>query len=183
MNDKVLMIHEVLPWMLDLDLSEYKEITFDDGLYSQYNHYKHFKQFGVPLTFFISTNIVQDSNELQSNVVMSCSDAHEQFFETGDKSQYMNWKQIIEIQKYDNCFIGGHSHQHLKYNKKDIRKLHLSLRSDISKMMDCFKMYNIEINKFCFPYNIELPFYRSILQKYNVDKYYGQERIAIEDLK
>ena len=184
MKDKILMIHEVKEWMLELDLSNFKEITFDDGLYSQYKHIEHFKKFNVPLTFFISTNIILEDEKLQNKeITLDCRSAHQNHFTNNDKSQYMTWNQIKEIHNNENCYIGGHSHNHYSYKLKDLKTLFYDLTIDTELMINTFKQNNIIIDKFCFPYNTELPLYKGLLKKQKITKFYGQERIAIEDLK
>ncbi|EPZ52060.1 polysaccharide deacetylase [Bacteriovorax sp. BAL6_X] len=168
--------------MLELDLSNYI-ITFDDGLYSQYKYLNHFLKFDTPKIFFISTNIVSPEQEEQNEITTSCSKAHESFFKTGNTANYMKWSQIKEIASTKNCYIGGHSHQH-----KDLRgtlalkKLHNHLKEDTDKMLNEFNTQGIEIKDFCFPYNYEAPLYKEILKQRGIENFFGQERIAIEDL-
>lgn len=178
---KVLMIHEVHEWMLDLDLSEYDLLTFDDGLYSQYFYYKEFLKHNIPMIFFISTNII--SNNTQNLDFPSCSVAHQRFFESSDTSNYMNWNQILELHNTPNCKIGGHSHQHIKYKDVKIKKLYDLLLEDCNEMMNIFKHYNIEITDYCYPYNIKVPLRDGILKNLKIENFYGKERIAIETLK
>ncbi len=183
MSGNILCIHEIEDWMLDLDLSEYKEITFDDGMYSQYLHLDHFLKFGVPLTFFISTEIVQDEHHSQnSKEFLSCSEAHKNFFKSNDKSQYMNWSQIQEISTTTNCTIGGHSHSH-NIKRENIKELHTILVSDTNTMLDEFFTRGINIDKFCYPYNEELPMYKTILNRKGLHKLYKSDRKNIEELK
>ena len=178
---KILSIHEILPWMLDLDLNEYDVITFDDGLYSQYLHHKHFLKFNKPLIFFISTNIVCMSE--QNTDIIDCEQAHELFFTKQDTSYYMTWEQIKELNNQTNCFIGGHSHNHNKYTNYNIRDLYFELKQDTELMIETFFKNEININKFCFPYNKEYPLYKHILKDYGIEQFYSNERINIEELK
>jgi hypothetical protein len=180
---KILMIHEVEPWMLELDLSEFDEITFDDGLYSQYKNYKHFLKYKKPLLFFISTNIVCEEVRTQNEEVIKCSDAHKLFFEDNNKSNYMTWNQIKEIEKTSNCKIGGHSHFHKKYKSKKIKEIYEKLTNCTKTMMDIFNQQEIKIIDFCYPYNKNYPLYETILKKEEIINFYGEERIAIEELK
>lgn len=175
---KILMIHEIEPWMLDLDLSEYDEITFDDGLYTQYKHYKHFLKFNKPLIFFISTNII--CREQQNTNLISCSEAHKLFFEKNDNSYYMTWEQIQEIYSTSNCYIGGHSHNHNQYTDNNIRDLYFKLKSDTESMIIEFQKQNINITKFCFPYNKEYPLYKQILLDSEITEFYCNERIELK---
>lgn len=178
---KVLMVHEVSEWMLDLDLSSFDLITFDDGLYSQYYYHKEFLKYNIPMIFFISTNII--GTEHQSMEFPNCVEAHEKFFLTGDTSDYMNWNQIKTLHSTENCKIGGHSHQHIKYNYDKIKELYLEINDDTSRMLSEFLAHDIKIEDFCHPYNIVIPFRKGILNRYGIFNFYGEERIAIETLK
>ncbi|RZF22814.1 polysaccharide deacetylase family protein [Halobacteriovorax vibrionivorans] len=180
---KVLMIHEVFDWMLDLDLSDYI-ITFDDGLYSQYKKLEHFKKFNTPKIYFISTGILASEDIEQNESVIECAKAHELYFKNEDTSNYMKWSQVKEIASTKNCFIGGHSHAHrdLRSNTS-IKDLHLHLKDDTDLMLKKFKENGIEIQDFCFPYNYEAPLYKEILKQNGIINFFGKERVAIEDLK
>lgn len=172
------MIHEIEPWMLDLDLSEYDEITFDDGLFTQYQHYKHFLKFNKPLVFFISTNII--CHDKQNKNFITSSQAHELFFKNNDTSYFMTWEQIKEIYLTANCYIGGHSHNHFRYDNLNIRDLYFQLKTDTENMIQEFKKQNIKISKFCFPYNKEYPLYKYILTDLDIKEFYSNERIDIK---
>lgn len=180
---KILMIHEVEPWMLELDLSEFDIITFDDGLYSQYKNYKHFLKFNKPLYFFISTYIVCEEDEVQNEDTLSCSLSHKLFFENNDKTNYMKWSQIKEIYNTSNCYIGGHSHRHLRFKDLPLKEQVNKSALDIFKMMQFFNEHGIKISTFCYPYNEEVIGYVAALRKYNINVFFGNERISIESLK
>lgn len=174
------MIHEVEDWMLDIDLSKYNVITFDDGLFSQYKHYKHFLLFGKPLYFFISTDIVCPEGEEQEENVISCREAHERY-RRGNKTSYMTWNQIKTLQ-YQGCVIGGHGHTHLNFRggSRGIQKIYWKIKGECKKMVDTFKDHEIEIDSFCFPYNDDVFGYRPLLKEYGVKHFFGGERIPIE---
>lgn len=178
---KVLMVHEVKQWMLDADLSEYDLITFDDGLFSQYFYRKEFLKWDTPMIFFISTGIVSDGKQTLN--FPSCSEAHRRFFENGDTTNYMTWEQIKELHETPNCTIGGHSHYHKQYSPADLKLLHSSLIEDSDLMMNAFRKQGIEITDFCHPYNKVYPLREGILKRMGITKFYGDERIAIEELK
>ncbi len=87
------------------DLEKKILITVDDAFTSFYeNAWPYLKKNKIPFILFVSTEPI-------------------------GKSGYMNWEQIIEIEKEDFAFIGNHSHSHeylvnYKFNdfKKDINK-------------------------------------------------------------
>lgn len=176
------MIHEVQDKHLELDLSEYDVITFDDGLYSQYFHYKHFLKYNVPLIFFISTNIVCDEDTCQNEEFTNCNISHKEHFLYGVKHDYMKWSQIHEINKEDNCFIGGHSHEHKEVDSNNVRTLYTHIIHDTMMMMTEFKNQGISLDKFCYPYNRQYSMYKTILKDNDITSFYGNERIDIDDL-
>lgn len=181
---KILEIHEVHDWMLELDLSEFDILTFDDGLYSQYKHFKHFLKFDGPKYFFISTDIVCTDEKLQNKELISCRDAHKNYRVGDDKSAYMTWDQIKEISEYTNCFIGGHSHTHPKLEgTRLVDQMHTAM-FETKIMIKNFKQNDIIINSFCYPYNYPAPGYKLLLnKKYNVNEIFGDGRTSIEELK
>lgn len=175
------MIHEVTPEILELDLSDFVCITFDDGLYSQYLHYNHFMKFNKPMYFFISTGIVCEAVRQQNPEVISCSDAHDEFFKTGSKRNYMNWEQIHEL-KDAGCIIGGHTHTHPRLKDKPIREIAPLVGDEVNKMMDEFETQGIEINSFCYPYNEEVFGYMTFLKKRGVTEFFSHSRVPVESL-
>lgn len=179
----VVMIHEITDKILKLDLNKFDIITFDDGLYSQYKNYKYFLKFNKPLYFFISTNIVCPEDEIQNEIPISCTDAHELFFETGCKNNYMKWSQIKEIYNTKNCFIGGHSHGHKKLKELPLKLQSNVIKDDIIEMMYMFQENKICIKTFCYPYNNELITYNVHLKKFGITTFFGKERIKVETLE
>ena len=180
---KVVMIHEVYDWMLNIDLSDFDVITFDDGLYSQYTNHKHFLKFNKPMHFFISTNIICPEEVFQNKEVFSCRQSHEYYFNYGDLTNYMKWSQIKEIERTKNCFIGGHSHAHIDLRKSQIKDVYNSVRAECELMLKTFKQQNIDITSFAYPYNFNALGYESTLRSKGINQFFGHERTAIEELK
>jgi Polysaccharide deacetylase len=179
---KVLMIHEITEDILKLDLSDFDILTFDDGLFSQYRYYKHFLKFNKPMYFFISTDIVCTDSKIQPINSIQCEIAHDEYFEYESRRYYMTWDQIKEIYNTDNCFIGGHSHTHPRLKEKTIHTQYNVVKDEVTKMMNSFIINDIKIDSFCYPYNEEIMFYKSLLNKFDIDKFFGKERIKVEDL-
>lgn len=180
------MIHEVTEDILNINkdiLKQYRLITFDDGLYSQYKHIEFFKSLDIPLIFFISTNIINTSNVFNHNII--CSTAHDNFFNNNDVSSYMSTEQIKEIYYTNNCYIGFHSHNHTyhKISKKfSLNKLYTDLVLDTELGKEFFKEHNMKFNLFCYPYNKELPLYELILKRNGIKHLYGKGRKDIQEL-
>ncbi len=95
----------------------------------------------------------------------------------------MKWSQVREIAETPDCFIGGHSHNHNVYHDLGIRELYAQIQEDTQIMLNEFKKQNLEITKFCFPYNKKYVLYQEILKKAGITELYGDERLAIESLK
>jgi hypothetical protein len=171
---QTLMIHEVSEWMFDLPLHEYI-LTFDDGLYTQYKYIDLIDRIETEKIFFISTNIVAGEGVEQIDSFISCSQAHEIYFNTGELKYYMNWSQIKDISRRYRCSIGGHSHYHTKRNIK-------TLANDTRLMCKAFKQQELYPDSFCFPYNDDCEVYKRILLNHGFKKFYGKDRIDINDL-
>jgi peptidoglycan/xylan/chitin deacetylase (PgdA/CDA1 family) len=184
MNKKILEIHEWKPEFESIPkyiLEEY-ELTFDDGLYSQYMALDYLKTLNTKKIFFISTGIIRERFKCPSKEIISCFDAHQKAFE-GNFSNYMNWDEILEINSLENFEIQGHSHNHKKYEMFPLKNLYSNLKKDTDDMLFEFGIRGIDIDKFCFPYNESYDFvYKTILIKEMIKKFYGNERETIEKL-
>lgn len=175
---KVLMIHEWKDEFKKLPLEDYI-LTFDDGLYTQYEALEYLKTLDTQKIFFISTGIVCEEN--QSKDFITCSDAHKKAFK-GNNENYMSWEQIKEIQDTENCEIGGHSHYHKHLQEfKSLKAQYLFITADTNEMIKTFAEQDIYIDKFCFPYNYEDGLVRSTYESFQFELY-GNERIPIESL-
>ena len=179
---RVLMIHTVTEEHLKLDLSEYDVITFDDGLVSQYRHYKHFLSFGKPMYFFISTDIVCPEDVEQSTDNVKSGDAHDNYFNGDDLSDFMKWSQIRQIYNTENCHIGGHGHTHTRFKQEPFIKAYKIIKKECELMMDEFDRQGIKIESFCFPYNEDVFGYRPTLKEKGVTKFFGKERHDVDPL-
>ena len=86
-------------------------LTIDDAFSSFYlNAWPYLKKNKIPFILFVST-------------------------ETVGKNGYMNWDEIIELEKEDFVFIGNHSHSHEYFIKYDIEKF----LNDINQSIKIFK--------------------------------------------
>jgi len=181
---KILMIHEWLPefyYMKD-ELEKYT-LTFDDGLVSQYNALEFLKTLRTTKIFFISTNIVRPQGKEPSDEITPCAEAHINAA-CGDKTDYMSWKEIKEIQNSPFCYVGGHGHSHLKlWEIKGLRERFAAIKRDTRAMMKTFKEQDIIIDSFCYPYNYYDGLLKGSLIKKDIKKFYDGSRTAIEDLK
>lgn len=174
----VLMIHEFKKEFLDLPLKDYI-LTFDDGLYTVYKFFNKIKKIDTEKYFFISSNIICPDSVKQDDSFILCHQAHIKAMKNKNYENYMNWSQIKEIEKEDKCYIGCHSHYH-KVGTADCVEC---IIEDNQKMIFEFKKNLSFLPKyFCFPYNYETPLYRMILTKKGFKKFFGKERIDINEI-
>lgn len=167
---KTLMIHHINQHILNIDLNQFDIITFDDALVSQFNHIKHFAKFNIPLIFFVSTNIICPLHQQQSDELVSSHQAHLNFHQHNDASNFMNWNQIKLLSNMYNVSIGGHSHYHSILNSINDNI------NDSSLMFNAFDNHNIYINYYAFPYN-----HNYIKRKLSVLKYYPNIKFFSDD--
>lgn len=172
-----LMIHEFKDEFLNLPLEDYI-LTFDDGLYTQYKFFNKIKKIKTEKYFFISSGIVCPEDKNQDDNYITCYQAHKKAFK-GVFSNYMKWSQINEINETENCFIGCHSHFHMRKTADCVECIIL----DNKKM---FSEFNSNLgyipDSFCFPYNHETSLYKEILFKKGFTKFFGNNRIDILDI-
>ncbi len=172
-----LMIHEFQERYLDLPLEKYT-LTFDDGLYSQYAFVDELLRINTEKIFFISSDIVCPEDQTQDTSFICCRDAHDKAF-AGDYSNYMKWSQITYLDGLNSCRIGCHGHKHIHNIVSDP----LVMLKDSRRMIHTFRCHLGYVpDSFCFPYNIESGMYKTILQKYGFEHFYGGERIDIDEL-
>ena len=173
----VLMIHEFKEDFLNLPLKDYI-LTFDDGLFTQYKFFKEIKKIKTQKYFFISSGIICPEDVNQNDEYISCAKAHRKAF-LGDFTNYMKWSQIKEINNTENCYIGCHSHFHMRKTAGCVECIIL----DNQKMFSEFnKNLKYMPDSFCFPYNYETPLYKEILSKKGFKNFYGSERIDINEI-
>ena len=113
---KVLTIHDIRKEYFNLDLNAC-QLTFDDGLYSQFYYFPLFKDHAVKLTYFITTSFIKpgkirpmfagrDLTYIKSKKYMYRT------FAEGRFDHFMNVEELQEICKHQNVQIGAHSHFH-----------------------------------------------------------------------
>jgi hypothetical protein len=175
----VIMIHEV-----SLELLQYfkfnKELffdcifTFDDGLYSQY---RSFEKFNIlfpnnPKFYFVSTGIICKEKNFKQKRWIDCREAHRAAFEDDNLNAYMKRSQIIDLSKNDNVYIGGHgcNHLHILGNKKlKLKERYLNWMVDFKRMVQWFKVSNLDLTIYCTPYNEYSEIFHGGAKKYFPD--------------
>lgn len=182
-NKPVLMIHEFKESFLDLPLEDYI-LTFDDGLYSQYQYINELQKIPTQKIFFISTGIICPEDQLQSSTPITCSEAHKKAF-NGNFEDYMTWDQIRHLHSLPDCTIGAHSHSHTHLDSfKSLSEKSSYITTDTQEMLIDFKLYlQHQPTSFCFPYNMNLHnLYNGLLLGFGFINFYGSERIDIENI-
>lgn len=170
----VLMIHEVDESIFNKPLEDFV-LTFDDGLYSQYKFIEAIDAIDTDKIFFISTDVVACESTNQHADVVPSHVAHNHYFKNDDRSCFMKWSQILDIQNRYRCSIGGHGHRHIPYNNFD-------MIDDYNEMQRQFMQHEISIDSFCFPYNIRTVAGMALLTKNKIQHVYGSERIDVSDI-
>ena len=113
---KILTIHDIRKEYFDLDLDAY-QLTFDDGLYSQFYYFSFFKDHPQKLTYLITTSFIKpgkirktfagrDLPYIKSKKYMYRTFAENRF------DHFMNLEELQEISGQKNVQIGAHSHFH-----------------------------------------------------------------------
>ena len=113
---KILTIHDVRKEYFNLNLNDY-QLTFDDGLYSQFYYFSFFKDHPEKLTYFITTSLIKPGTArsvfngrylpyLKSKKYMYRT------FADGRFDHFMNLEELQEICGQKNVQIGAHSHFH-----------------------------------------------------------------------
>jgi hypothetical protein len=111
-----LMVHDIRKEFFNLDLANY-QLTFDDGLYSQYYYFSLFEPNRTPRIFFIITGLIQqgkarkvfDGQYLPH--IKSRKYMHEAFVEK-KFDQFMRLEELEIIADQKEVILGAHSHFH-----------------------------------------------------------------------
>lgn len=192
------MIHEILPGLeekfLLLNLDNYL-LTFDDGLYSQVSFIEKVvdKFPNVEIIYYVSTNIINNNLEGSGRSYDICSIAHQKYFEKGDLSNYVTYKDLIKLSKIKNVKIGLHGHNHLNLtslkNNLSLPDFFKKIQYDIVTMLHRYLDFEFASTEvlFCPPYNQYNDLYIAYARKqfllHNKQfKVIPDERIAIEEL-
>jgi len=175
------MIHEIQEEMFHLPLEDYI-LTFDDGLYSQYHYRSKFQKINTEKIYFISSGCI--SKGTQSTEFPSCELAHQKAF-NGNFEDYMTIDQIKELAADPLITIGchGHSHRRLSDMPRLVDKIKY-LNKDSTEMLEWFRKHFEKVpTVFCYPHNDNLNgIYRAMLSQLGFTKFYGKERIPIQNL-
>ena len=112
----LLAIHDIRKEYFDLNLESY-QLTFDDGLYSQYYYFPLFRNHAEKLTYFITTSFIKPGKARPMFTgqylpyIKSPEYMHRTFAE-GRFDHFMNIEELQEICRHQNVQIGAHSHFH-----------------------------------------------------------------------
>lgn len=172
---KSILIHDIKPWMLNVDMSEFDIITFDDALYSQYYYMPHFEKYlDKRIIVFVSTGIICQDGSYQKKDI-TCREAHQAFFDTGDTSPYMTKEQLLDLHSRG-IEIGLHG----VYHKHQVKGV-LGMRDALNEAKISYETllsWGITPKSMSFPYN-EYNTGFKFLDRYGFE-YFGDERITIE---
>ncbi len=112
----ILTIHDVRKEYFDLPLDAY-QLTFDDGLFSQYYYFQFFKDHPEKLTYFITTSLIKPGSvrPVFSNQHLAYLKSKKYMYRTfaeGRFDHFLNVAELQEISRHKNVEIGAHSHFH-----------------------------------------------------------------------
>ena len=157
-NEGIKFIH---PRDLKKNLSENKKerkilLTIDDGLLSFYeNAWPILKEKKIPFILFVNTREVGAFN-------------------------YMNWSQILELNKADHVEIGNHSHSH-EYLVDENPE---TIKNDILKSIEIFnKKLGKNSNFFSYPFGEYSLEFKKIIKELGFDYAFGQHSGVIDETK
>jgi peptidoglycan/xylan/chitin deacetylase (PgdA/CDA1 family) len=182
---KTLTIHDVKPEFFKINFHNYN-LTFDDGLYSQYFYWNIFDQIPVKKTFFIATNLIgidglgrRKKWKGKMQTFPDCFEALYDYRETRNRENYMRIEELKEIIRYnisDGVEIGAHGHNHIKYY------LHSKqMKQDIERMLEWFdKHLCMRPTSYAYPHYEDPYPLTQMLKEYGFTNFYGKERIEIE---
>ncbi|MGD8990850.1 MAG: hypothetical protein PVI00_05285 [Desulfobacterales bacterium] len=113
---KILTIHDVRKEYFDVNLDAY-QLTFDDGLFSQYYYFQFFKDHPENLTYFIATSLIKPGGVRpafngQYLPHMKSKKYMQRTFAEGRFDHFMNVEELHELSQHKNVAIGAHSHFH-----------------------------------------------------------------------
>lgn len=176
----VLMVHEVDERLFDLPLEQYI-LTFDDGLFTQYKYIDQLLEIPTTKVFYITTGTICTHTNYQSQRFITCTEAHEKYFNTGVTEDYMTWNQIRNLSSLQGCYIGAHSHSHKNYRHDNLPVSHII---DDVKIMKRSFMDNLGYipEEFCFPYNYMPAVYSRYIQHKGFKTTYSTNRVDVNDL-
>jgi peptidoglycan/xylan/chitin deacetylase (PgdA/CDA1 family) len=180
---KTLVLHDIKKEFFNIDLENY-QLTFDDGLFSQYYYWPLLKKIKAKKIFFIATNLIDLNNNYKRKKwkgsfkqFPTCFKSLADFRSTKNRKNYMRIGELKELIK-DGVIIGAHGHNHLKEYKNAIH-----LKKDIEKMLEWFEQnLNIRPIHFAYPHYKDYSILFYLLRYYGFEKFYGRKRIEIEKL-
>jgi hypothetical protein len=184
---KTLMLHDIKPIYLNYDLKNY-DLTFDDGLFSQFYYWPIIKKINTSKIFFICCDLISLENKVRPNFrntfieYPTCFQSMDKYKKLNIKSDYMTIDELKILSK--DVMIGAHSFSHKKINMNDsFYNISQQIKQDTELMLEWFKKHlNLTPLHYCFPFNEKHYLHDLLLPYYGFKHFYGKERIDIESL-
>lgn len=174
---KILEIHQIEDWMLQKSKSFYERfdiLTFDDGLYSQFENYDFFQRINRPKVYFYSTNIIRPSLRIKP-IWNVCDKAHENAIVNNNFSAYMSPAELAELSWLPKTYIGMHGHSHVYLNNLSNIQRYKTVIEETRNMLETFNRHSRKYNIrrihnwdfFCAPYNFASAYEKTIQKMHN----------------
>lgn len=186
---ETLRIHEVSEEILQLKLCKYN-LTFDDGLYSQFFYWNLLKEIPTSKIFFIPSGAIRLVDTVRPQYTNShpnfptYSKAMERWFREGNREDYMTLGEL-NIMREEGAVIGAHGHMHIEHYDMTcfINRLE-QYRKDNQDMVSWFETNLGEIPKhYCFPFNTEYRAQRAVIHvETKITEFFGKERKDVVEL-
>lgn len=184
MYNELISIHDFRFDYLKLNLEKYN-LSFDDGLFSQYFYWNEIKKIKTKKILSICSNLIGtgkprnqfDSIPVEFPNTFKCLKL---FRKNKNRENYMRISEIKRIKK--DAIIAAHGHNHIyKYTGSLKDKLDL-LKYDTEEMLEWFsKNLNIVPTIYTFPHYKEFSMMRLVLSTYGFNEFIGPRK-EIEEL-
>jgi peptidoglycan/xylan/chitin deacetylase (PgdA/CDA1 family) len=184
---KTLVIHDLQKEYLDFPLDNYI-LTFDDALYSQYYYWPLINDPQTQKILFVSPCLVnktlyeRDQFSGDYRRFPDCFEAMRMYRDNNNTVDYMTVGEIKHLIN-EGVTIGAHSFSHFQGLNLNLFELTKFIKEDTKRLLEWFDEYlGFQPVLYAFPHFEEYFMQRAILKEYGFKKFFGNERILIENI-